>query len=82
MTKVFTPREAAETLQVSYKTVIAYIHQGRLKAVVVSDPKRGPQGRRYRITQEAIDSFLDEPQARHSMVMVIPKRVSGHVSYL
>lgn len=51
--KVYTIRQVADILQVSYRTVQNYIYSGKLKAF-----KMAGNGR-YRVTAEALKEFTD-----------------------
>lgn len=48
--KVYTPKEVAEVLKVSYRLVLDEIKAGKLKASKV--------GRGYRITEEQLQTIL------------------------
>ena len=49
--KVYTLDEVRELLHVTRRTVYNYIREGKLKAVKI--------GREWRVTQKALDSFLE-----------------------
>jgi len=50
--KYWTPREVAERFKVSEETVRRYIREGKLKAIKF--------GNSYRISDEALQEFLDK----------------------
>jgi len=52
--KVYTPKEVAEVLKVSYRLVLDEIKAGKLKASKV--------GRGYRITEEQLKRYLEDTQ--------------------
>ena len=52
-TTLYTLKEISEQLDVSVATLRTYIEKGRLKAVRL--------GRKYRVTQEALQDFLQSP---------------------
>ena len=54
---MFSPRQVAEKLGVSYVSVMTYIRNGELHAV---DVRRNPHGLkpRYKVSQEALDGFI------------------------
>lgn len=49
--KVYTPKEVAEILQVTERTIYRYIDSGHLKAVKI--------GKHWRISEEAFKAFLE-----------------------
>ena len=50
----FTVEQVAELLQVHWQTVLNYIKGGKLKAIKL--------GKGYRITKEALNSFIKKSQ--------------------
>lgn len=50
MTKIYTIHELEEVLQVTQRTIYNWIKDGKLKAIKI--------GRTWRVTQEALDEFL------------------------
>ena len=52
-TTLYTLKEISQNLDVSVATLRTYIEQGRLKALRL--------GRNYRVTQEALQDFLQTP---------------------
>ena len=70
---MYTPPQVAEMMGVNPSKVRVWIMSGELKAVDLS-AKRGFGNPRYRITQDALDSFITRRQ-------VLPtKRVGGHMA--
>ena len=55
MSEYLTIKQAAELLQVSQRTIRAYITSGKLKAANVGS---GGTGKRYRIPRIEIDNFI------------------------
>lgn len=55
MTRTYTIRDLSQYFAVSGHTVLAWIHQGELRATDVS-PKRGGRPK-WRITAEAVEAF-------------------------
>ncbi len=53
--KIYTIKELSHTLQVSPRTLYEYIKQGKI------DAKR--LGKKYHITQEALEKYFKEPTA-------------------
>lgn len=51
MIKVYTPKEVAEMLQVTERTVYRWIDKGHLKAAKL--------GKLWRITEQALNEFLE-----------------------
>ncbi|MBN2291804.1 MAG: helix-turn-helix domain-containing protein [Pirellulales bacterium] len=56
MTRTFSPKELAERYEVATDKVIAWIRSGELSAFDVGS-KPGSQRPRYRISENAIESF-------------------------
>jgi excisionase family DNA binding protein len=50
--QLYTVQEVANILKVHWQTVLNYIKRGKLKAVRM--------GKGYRITQQDLDTFIDE----------------------
>lgn len=50
MNKIYTIKEIAEILQVTERTVYTWARSGKLKAIKI--------GKSWRVTQEALDEFL------------------------
>jgi excisionase family DNA binding protein len=50
---LLTPRQAAERLIVSEKTIFDWLHTGKLKGVKA--------GRQWRIREQDLEAFLQEP---------------------
>lgn len=53
-TKIYTPREVAETLNVSVFTVQELLRSGRLKGFKITS--------RWRVKHEDLDDFMNEQQ--------------------
>ena len=64
-TTVYTLKEISEQLDVSVVTLRTYIDEGRLKAVRL--------GRKYRVTQEALQDFLQSRPATSNDEMGLPE---------
>ena len=64
-TTVYTLKEISEQLDVSVVTLRIYIDEGRLKAVRL--------GRKYRVTQEALQDFLQSRPATSNDEMGLPE---------
>mgnify|MGYP001180330969 CR=1 FL=1 len=64
-TTVYTLKEISEQLDVSVVTLRTYIDKGRLKAVRL--------GRKYRVTQEALQDFLQSRPATSNDEMGLPE---------
>lgn len=55
---LFTIEEVSEKLRVAYLTVYRWIKAGKLEALKA--------GRQYRITQQALDRFLNQNNNKHN----------------
>ena len=53
MKTVLTPEQVAQVLGISRRTVISWLQQGKLKGIKV--------GNRWRVREEDLDKFIDEP---------------------
>jgi excisionase family DNA binding protein len=60
-----TPPQLAEMLGVEPAKVLAWINRGELRAVNVADKKNGKRPR-WRISEEAVDSFLRQRESKPS----------------
>ena len=61
MEKFWTPDQFAKVLNVTPRTVINLIHDGKIHAVVVGGKRRT----RYRIFPNELDRFMSENFSRH-----------------
>jgi len=59
VSKLYTVKEASEYLKIHPETLRGYIQEGKMQASDINEAI-APNGRTYRITQEAIDQFLRE----------------------
>ena len=53
MKTVLSPEQVAQVLGISRRTVISWLQQGKLKGIKV--------GNRWRVKEEDLDEFIDEP---------------------
>ena len=56
MDDFYTPKQIAESLKVSSRTVINLIKSGKIKAVIVGGTKRNT----YRVYEKELDRFMAE----------------------
>ena len=55
--EMYTAKEAARILGVTYQTLLRYIHDGKLKSCAGGDHDKGKRGAAYMISSQDIDNF-------------------------
>lgn len=72
----YTPAQLAKALQVSRGKVMTWIKYGKLAAVNMAEG-RTP---RYRITQDAVDAFLDSRRVKVAPKVQTSRRITARTT--
>lgn len=88
--EMYTAKEAARILGVTYQTLLKYIHDGKLKTCTGGDRDKGKRGVAYMISSQDIDNFkaAKYPTKKFAPRKEIPlidengimKRIAFHIS--
>lgn len=72
----YTPAQLAKALQVSRGKVMTWIKSGKLAALNMSDSETP----RYRITQDAVDEFLDSRLVKAAPMVQPNRRITARTT--
>lgn len=74
--KTYTPAQLAKDMQVGRGTVMTLIKSGKLAAYNVAEGKAP----RYRITQDAVETFLDSRRVKTAPKIQLNRRITNRTT--